>query len=188
MFRMFIQNMNTFENKSLVRDAVKGMIYLLFQDIKSEDGLIEAIKTAMYKDLTMNMILLTKEQSEKTVDALRARERETLKQRLQELSDREREITKQLLDIGIAQYIFNVEDRRLLAKEFDVVEDINDNLMNHDDVPEGGFTTRDYIDGDEELNQKGLPIEVDRGEYGDMAYRPYDDYSKGTDFDDNGDI
>jgi hypothetical protein len=151
--------------------------------IKSEGNLLEAVKTSMNRDLDMNMILLTKEDSEKQVEILRARERETLKERLRQLTDTEREVTKMLLDIGIAQYIVTNEDRRLFAKELGVSETIGDDDVNADDVPEGGHTNRDYFDEDVQLNENGQPIEPDRGDYGDTRDRPADDYSRGADYD-----
>jgi hypothetical protein len=182
-FRKFVENVNPFENKSLFRDAVKGRIYELVDLIKSEGNLIEAIKTAMNRDLDMNMILLTKEDSEKQVEILRARERETLKERLRQLTDTEREVTKMLLDIGIAQYIVTNEDRRLFAKELGVSEKIGDDDANADDVPEGGHTNRDYFEEDVQLNENGQAIEPDRGDYGDTRDRPADDYSRGANYD-----
>jgi hypothetical protein len=181
--RKFIESVNPFENKSLFRDAVKGRIYELVDMVKSEGNLIEAVKIAMNRDLDMNMILLTKEDSEKQVEILRARERETLKERLRQLTDTEREVTKMLLDIGIAQYIVTNEDRRLFAKELGVSEEIGDDDVNADDVPEGGHTNRDYFEEDVQLNENSQPIEPDRGDYGDTRDRPFDDYSRNTDYD-----
>lgn len=181
--RKFIESVNPFENKSLFRDAVKGRIYELIDSIKSEANLVEAVKTAMNRDLDMNMILLTKEDSEKQVEVLRSRERETLKERLRQLTDTEREVTKMLLDIGIAQYIVTNEDRKLFAKELGVSEDIGDEDVNADDIPEGGNTNRDYFEEDVQLNENNQPIEPDRGDYGDTRDRPLDDYSRDTDYD-----
>jgi len=184
MLRQFVDSVDSFKNKSLFRDAVKGTIYVFFHDIEGNDKIVDVIKTAMKRDLTMNMILLTKKDSERVVELLTARERETVKQRLQQLSDREREVTKMLLDIGIAQYIFTKEDRRLIAKDFPVFTEIEDDDVNPIDVPEGGFTNRGLVDdGDEQMNEKGDLIDPDRGDYGDLADRPFDDYAPEYDFD-----
>jgi hypothetical protein len=182
-FRKFIESVNPFENKSLFRDAVKGRIYELVDLIKSEGKLIEAVKTAMNRDLDMNMILLTKEDSEKQVEILKAKERETLKARLRELPDDQREAMKMLLDIGISQYIITNEDRKLFAKELGLSEDIADDVGNPDDIPEGGNTNRDYFEEDVQLNENNQPIEPDRGDYGDVRDRPADDYSRDTAYD-----
>jgi hypothetical protein len=129
------------------------------------------------------MILLTKEASEKEVDILRSKERETLKARLREMDDRSREVTKMLMDIGISQYVITNEDRRQFAKELNMEVDMPDDTENPDNIPEGGFTNRDYVDSDQQLNENGLPIEPDRGDYGDVRDRPFDDYSRDYNFD-----
>lgn len=180
-YRKFLDNLDSFSNKSLFRDAVKGKIYELVDSLK--DGPLEAVRTAMTRDLDMNMILLTKEESEKQVEFLRSRERETLKERLRLMSDRDREATKMLLDIGISQYIVTNADRIQFAKELRIPEDIGDTADNPNDVPEGGNTTRDYFDEDAQMNEKGEPMDPDRGDYGDVRDRPEDDYSRTYDFD-----
>lgn len=180
-YRKFIDNINSFENKSLFRDAAKGRIYELVDSLK--DGMLEAVKTAMTKDLVMNMILLTKDASEKEVDILRSKERELLKSRLRNMDDREREAAKMLIDIGISQFIITNEDRRFFAKEFRMNDAMADTGDDPNDIPEGGFTRRDFVDSDEQMNENGQPIEPDRGDYGDMRDRPEDDYSRGADYD-----
>jgi hypothetical protein len=180
-YRQFLDNLNSFESKSLFRDAVKGRIYELLDSLK--DGMLEAVRASMTRDLAMNMILLTKEASEKEVDILRSKERETLKARLREMDDRSREVTKMLMDIGISQYVITNEDRRQFAKELNMEVNMPDDTENPDNIPEGGFTNRDYVDSDQQLNEKGLPIEPDRGDYGDVRDRPFDDYSRDYNFD-----
>jgi hypothetical protein len=145
--------------------------------------MLEAVRASMTRDLAMNMILLTKEASEKEVDILRSKERETLKARLREMDDRSREVTKMLMDIGISQYVITNEDRRQFAKELNMEVNMPDDTENPDNIPEGGFTNRDYVDSDQQLNEKGLPIEPDRGDYGDVRDRPFDDYSRDYNFD-----
>ena len=180
-YRQFLDNLNSFENKSLFRDAVKGRIYELLDSLK--DGMLEAVRLSMTRDLTMNMILLTKESSEKEVDILRSKERETLKARLREMDDRSREVTKMLMDIGISQYVITNEDRRRFAKELNMEVNMPDDTDDPNNIPEGGFTNRDYVDSDQQLNENGLAIEPDRGDYGDVRDRPFDDYSRDYNFD-----
>jgi len=179
-YRKFIDNLNSFENKALFRDAVKGKIYELIESLK--DGMLESVRASMTRDLTMNMILLTKDASEKEVELLRSKERELLKSRLRSMDDRSREVTKMLIDIGISQYVIKNEDRRRFAKELHMEDNIDD-TENPDDIPEGGFTNRDYVDSDEQLNEDGQPIEPDRGDYGDVRDRPDDDYSRTYNYD-----
>lgn len=190
-YRQFSTSLNTHENSSLVRDAVRGMLYELFNTIKSDDKLIGGLRTAMNRDLNMRMILIKKEDAENEVNITRTKERETFKLRMRGMTDEQREITKRLLDIGIAPFIITNEDREIFAREYNYDEAVIQpgNTEEFDEeVPEGGFTRRDGQD-DDGLGNKGLPVETDYGDYGDKADRPLDDYSNtGGQFDfDEGD-
>jgi hypothetical protein len=128
------------------------------------------------------MILLTKEEAETISEKAKTNEREKFKQKMRTLNDTQREITKMLLDIGVAPYIITNEDRETFSREYnypDPEEEYN-NLMSQQDQqrPEEGYNdSRDYIDGEQPLNVLGEELEVDHGAYGDRAVRPYDDYS-----------
>jgi len=190
-YRQFSTSLNTHENPSLVRDAVRGMLYELFNTIKGDDKLIEGLRTAMNRDLNMRMILIKKEDAENEVNITRTKERETFKMRMRGMTDEQREITKRLLDIGIAPFVITNEDREMFAKEYNyeevAIEPGNTEEFD-EEAPEGGFTRRDGED-DNGLGDKGLPLETDYGDYGDKADRPLDDYSNtGGQFDfDEGD-
>jgi hypothetical protein len=99
------------------------------------------------------------------------------------MDDRSREVTKMLMDIGISQYVITNEDRRRFAKELNMEVNMPDDTDDPNNIPEGGFTTRDYVDSDQQLNENGLAIEPDRGDYGDVRDRPFDDYSHDYNYD-----
>ena len=179
-YRQFCTSVNTRESASLVRDAVRGILYDLFDSIKSDDKLVEGLRMAMNRDLSMRMILIKKEDAEKEVNITRTKERETFKMRMRSMTDDQREITKQLLDIGIAPFIITNEDREIFAREYNyeeaAIQKGNTDPEFDEEVPEGGFTRRDGQDQDG-LGDNGLPVETDYGDYGDKADRPLDDYS-----------
>lgn len=192
-YRQFATSLNTRESPSLVRDAVRGMLYELFDSIKSEDKLIEGLRSAMNRDLTMRLILVKKEDAEREVNITGTKERETFKMRMRSMNDEQREITKRLLDIGIAPFIITNEDREIFAREYNYEEPAiekgnTEPEFADEEVPEGGFVRRDGED-DDGLGDNGMPVEVDYGDYGDKADRPQDDYSNtGGQFDfDEGD-
>jgi len=99
------------------------------------------------------------------------------------MNDTQREITKMLLDVGVAAYIITNEDRETFAREYnypDPEEEYNKLVQQLDEQkPEDGYNdTRDYVeDGVRPLNVLGEELEVDTGGYGDRAVRPYDDYA-----------
>jgi hypothetical protein len=151
----------------------------LFDSIKGDDKLVEGLRTAMNRDLPLRMILIKKEDAEKEVNVTRTKERETFKMRMRSMNDEQREITKTLLDIGIAPFVITNEDREIFAREYNYEEPAiqKGNTEEFDEeAPEGGFTRRDGQD-DDGLGDNGLPVETDYGDYGDKADRPLDDYS-----------
>ena len=178
-YRQFSTSLNTRESAALVRDATRGMLYDLFDSIKGDDKLIEGLRMAMNRDLPLRMILIKKEDAEKEVNVTRTKERETFKMRMRSMNDEQREITKTLLDIGIAPFIITNEDREIFAREYNYEEAAiqKGNTEEFDEeAPEGGFTRRDGND-DDAVGDNGLPVEVDHGDYGDRSDRPLDDYS-----------
>ena len=122
-YRSFSVYLQTSIQKSLLRDAAKGLVYELLHDVKNHKnklGLIDALNTATQRDLVFSMILLTKEDATKQDSDLRTRERELFKHRMRQMNDTEREATKMLLDIGIAPYIITNQDRELFAREYNL--------------------------------------------------------------------
>ena len=177
----------------LVRDATRGILYELLDTIqkdKNNSRFIQAIQKASLRDLVMNMILLNKEDAEKVDNGIRAREREIFKQRLRQMNDTEREITKMLLDIGIAPYLITNEDREVFSKEFNIPdpeEAYNQEQLEADEErPEEGYNSlRDTMDnGDDRVNDQGEVLETDYGDYGDRVERRYNgDYENLPNYD-----
>jgi hypothetical protein len=136
------------------------------------------------------MILLKRDEAEKIQQSLRAKERETFKQRMRQMPDQEREVTKQLLDIGLAGYIITNEDRRMFAKEQEAVDQDQETMDRLNDMdenmpPEGHNGTRDVEDGEAPIGEGGHALETDYGDYGDRAERNQADYGEDTRYDFN---
>ncbi len=171
---------------NLVRDTARGLLYELFHDVssaKNKTGLVSALSTATQRDLAMNMILITKEQASRQDSALRTRERETFKMRMRNMNDTEREVTKMLLDIGIAPYIITNEDRELFAAEYKIPDpeaEYSAAAAEEDiDRPEEGYNAERDVDEDgAQAIVNGHEQEVDYGDYGDrrndIADRDYE--------------
>ena len=182
-YREITSNLNTHVNKSLLRDTAKGLLYELSHEISKDKSLGKAIDDALNKDVVMNMLFYTDEEAKRISEASRTKERETFKQRMRSLNDTQREITKMLLDIGVAPYIITNEDREIFAREYnypDPEEEYNQLVQQMDQQkPEDGYNdTRDFIeDGNQPLNIFGQEMEVDNGGYGDRHVRPYDDWA-----------
>ena len=143
------------------RDSVKGIIYKFLRELKDKDEkiLIKELKN----DLGLRMMMANPKDSEKEDMGLRARERDTLKSRLRQKSDAERDLLKTLLDIGIAPYIITNEDRRMMAQESEdsviiEVEDDHENMAIVDgmDPDEDKEDNENEMRGDNEYGEIGM--------------------------------
>ena len=178
-------------NKSLLRDAVRGVLYELFHDIvkeKNKSGLLAALQTAVQRDLVLSMILLTKDQATSQDSDLRTRERELFKTRMRNMNDTEREATKMLLDIGIAPYIITNEDREIFAKEYRLPDPelayAREEQEADIDRPEEGYNAERDTEDDQAAIVNGIEQQVDYGDYGDRREERFNrDYETNQDFD-----
>jgi len=111
------------------------------------------------------------------------------------MTDIERELTKMLLDIGMAPHIITNEYRVLVAREFnypDPEEEYNRVMSGQDEsMPEDGhYENRDYVEnGDNPVNQNGYEYEPDNGGYGELNAYDIGDYENqmgNADFEDEG--
>lgn len=178
---------------SLLRDVAIGFLYSLLKVISENanvSGIERVLQGMIKRDLVMRMMMTKRFDAEKTERGLRARERETLKQRLRKMNDTEREITKKLLDIGIAPYIITNQDREMFSKEFNIKEetDVTAQGIVDENKPEEGYNdTRDYVDDEMPQTETGQELNVDGGDYGDQAVRDYGDYTTVPTYDDGDD-
>jgi hypothetical protein len=186
-YRQFTTYLETKDKSaSLLRDIAKGILYELLQKIskdKNKEAYIKAIDFAVQRDVVLNMLFFTKDAAQEISSAASTKEREFFKKQMRTLTDDQREVQKALIDIGMAPYIVKNEDRELFAREYnypDPEEEYETIIKAKDEQkPEDGYNdTRDYVeDGMRPQNIFGQELEVDYGDYGDRAVRPYDDYS-----------
>ena len=190
-YRAMSVYLHTTIDKSLVRDAARGIVYELVHEVvkdKNKSGLLSALSAASQRDLVFSMILITKEQATKQDSDLRTREREVFKQRMRQMNDTEREATKMLLDIGIAPYIITNEDREIFAKEYNLPDpEIQYALAEQDadvDRPEEGYNASRDVEDDQAAIVDGHEQQVDYGDYGDRREDLRDrNYEAVADFD-----
>lgn len=115
-YRQFVLNIDTVGESSFIRDSVKGMYFKLLGEIGAKE--YEILHEAEKKDLAMSMLFLDIASVTKEVEFLSGREREEFKRRLKNKSDLERELSKSLLAIGVAEYVITVKDRKALEEEY----------------------------------------------------------------------
>lgn len=190
-YRSISVYLQTTLDKSLLRDAARGIVYELVHEVvkdKNKSGLLSALSTASQRDLVFSMILITKEQATKQDSDLRTREREVFKQRMRQMNDTEREATKMLLDIGIAPYIITNQDREIFAKEYNLPDPETSYALAEQeadgDRPEEGYNADRDVEDDQAAIVNGHEQQVDYGDYGDRREDRRDrDYELVADFD-----
>ena len=186
--RDILVRMDTTIDRSLLRDTVRGLIFKFLNSVSKGVDTERILQRAVRKDVVLRMILLKRDEAEKIQQSLRARERETFKQRMRQMPDQEREVTKQLLDIGLAGYIITNEDRRMFAREQEHVDQDQETMDRINDMdenmpPEGHNGTRDVEDGEAPIGENGHALETDYGDYGDRAERQTGDYGEDRRYD-----
>jgi hypothetical protein len=151
-YREFIQTIDSLEEPAFLRDSVKGVYFKLLGELGSKE--IDLLHEAEKKDLTLNMLFLSIEDVTIEVNILSGREREEFKRRLKNKTDLERELSKNLLAIGVAEYVITIEDRKILEEQY--LAEKEDKEIEEED------------DGEEEAESR----QIDNTGYGDHENAP----------------
>ena len=161
-----------------LRDITKGYVYETLKEIEKDPLTKTRLMTLMKADVSMVLLTADLAEAKRITNTLKAKERTTFTDRLRNMTDTDREITKELIDRGLAPTIITREDRAMFAREVAETEGEND--------PETGVGRPvDYED------QGDLPVQGDveeRGNYGDYSNAPGNDgrdYEQPDQFDDD---
>ena len=142
-----------------LRDITKGYVYELTKEI-TKDPLTKTRLDEMKKnDLALMMLTADVKKATEITNTLKAKERITFTERFRMMTDADREITKELVDRGLAPYIITKQDRVLFAREVAEEQEEKDEEI-------GVGRPVDYE------NQGEVPINeeiVERGNYGDYS-------------------
>ena len=148
------------------------------------------IEKSFAENMTVRSLFTKAEEAKKNVDTLRAREREEFKDRMRRLPDAQREITKMLIDKGIAPYLITRADREMFAselqdemKQVDVfIQPIPETELQEEGVArEDANETRDVGPQGEVPMTGNIELEYDYGDYGDARARN----AEGEEFNEN---
>jgi hypothetical protein len=153
-----VRTIDSTQKNDDLRDITKGYVYELTKEI-SKDPLTKTRLDAMKKnDLALMMLTADVKKAAEITNTLKAKERITFTERFRMMTDADREITKELVDRGLAPYIITKQDRVLFARE------VAEEQEEKEDIGVGRPV--DYE------NQGELPINeeiVERGNYGDYS-------------------
>jgi hypothetical protein len=167
---------SAFENPSLLRDYFKGVL-LEFLTL-----LTPGLERAILQDIPIRSVLSTAAETRSVIDKLGAAEREEFKARLRRMPDAQREVTKELIDLGLAPYLITKGDRELFSKELQRETDVEpptDNPLvapgeqvQPQDIPEEGLHDERDIGPQGEVPKNGdTELQYDYGDYGDARAR-----------------
>jgi hypothetical protein len=154
-----VRSVDSTQKKDDLRDITKGYVYELLKEISKDPLTQTKLNTMIKSDVALVLLTADLKTAKQTMNTLRAKERITFTDRLRLMTDTEREITKDLIDRGLAPTIITREDRALFAREMAQTEIVED--------PEVGVGRP--IDFEE---QGEVPITediVERGQYGDYS-------------------
>ena len=138
-----------------LRDITKGYVFELMKEI-NKDPLKKSKLNAMKKDdLALMMLTANVKEATEITNSLKAKERITYTERFRLMTDADREITKELVDRGLAPYIISTTDRILFAKELKEQEQENEEIGVGRTIDDDDFETTEDL--------------VTRGQYGDHS-------------------
>ena len=112
-------------SSDLLRDITKGYLREILSAIGGDPEKRRMYDDMRAKDVTLYSLLASVSAARTETNSLRAKERHAFTDRLRGMTDSDREITKQLLDRGLAPFIVTVADRDMFAKQ------LQDQMVDH---------------------------------------------------------
>jgi len=179
-----LRSVDPTESADALRDIAQGFAYGAIATAQSTPARKTQLEEARTMDAALYVLQAEYTEQKKEVAKLRARERHTIVDDLKVRSDSDRELIRDLLQIGLAPYIVTLQDRAMFAREAEhlreMMVDEEERLAVDDEIGVG--LTRDYED------DGSLPFAnagADYGDYADRAPLPVDrDYPEATVWDD----
>ena len=135
----------------LLRDIAEGLVKEMVATIARDPIKKRAYEEFREKDITLFALLATLKDAVVETNTLRAKERHLFTDRMREMTDSQRQITKDLLDRGMAPHILTNADRDVYAAQ---IERELEPLVNVEvDVDTGVGAPRDAPDDDEFIGE-----------------------------------
>jgi hypothetical protein len=106
---------------SLLRDYYKGVLREFSAAVAGSAAAVP-LERAFTRDMAVRSLLSLAADNGNAVENLRAREREEFKARLRRMPDAQRDISKTLIDLGLAPYLITKDDREAFMREIQLEE------------------------------------------------------------------
>ena len=107
------------QKPSLLRDIAEGLLKEVMTGLMKDPVKRRAYEELREKDLTLFALLAQLKDAKTETNTLRAKERHLFTDRLREMTDSQRQITKDLLDRGMAPYIITNADRDVFSAQIE---------------------------------------------------------------------
>jgi len=156
-----VQTLDPTQKADDLRDITKGHVFELMKEINKNPLTKTELDDMKRNDLTLILLTADVKKAGIVTNTLKAKERYTVTERLRMMPDAEREITKDLMDRGLAPYVIKTQDRILFAKEVAGEQE-------KEDADVGVGQTVDEDDQDRRVLPAGEDIAT-RGQYGDFG-------------------
>jgi len=155
------------QNADELRDIALGFLYDTLQTIQADPVKRTKLEQLLTKDIALYTLLSDYKEQKASLNKLRATERIKFVERMAQKTDDDREVTQQLLQIGVAPYIITNKDRDIFAREAERLQQ----EFRMVDTEVGVGVPNDF----EEQGDFGGFDAPDRGDYGDYAAAPRND-------------
>jgi hypothetical protein len=172
-----VKTLDSTQKKDDLRDITKGYIFEMTSEINKDPRKKTKLNEMKTKDLSLMMLTADVKKAAEVTNTLKAKERNEFTERFRMMTDADREISKELVDRGLAPYIITKKDRILFAKQ--VVEETKETEDIGVGIPVGSEDQGEFPIG-EDIAERGdhgdLPAEPNNGGHDYEA--PPDDYDE----------
>ena len=170
---------SAYDSPSMLRDMFKGILIEFIVMIEKDETLAALIERSFAENIVIRSLIAKPDDARKNVDALRAKERETFKERMRRLPDAQRELRKELIDRGLAPYIITRDDREAFVAQLQV--ELAAPPIEEGAEAEHPDTAEEDINRDRDIGEQGAvpeangqELQYDYGDYGDLRARQAD--------------
>jgi hypothetical protein len=152
-----ISSIDVAQKPSLLRDISEGLLKEIMSGIVKDPIKKKAYEELREKDLALFALMYPLRDAKTETNTLRAKERHLFTDRLREMTDSQRQITKDLLDRGMAPFIITNADRDVFTAQIE--RELEPLQEPEPDMEVGVGAPRDAPDDDDR--------NADEGDYGD---------------------
>ena len=158
-----VKTVDPTQKKDDLRDITKGYVFELVSEINKDARSKTKLDAMKKNDLTLMMLTADVKKAAEVTNTLKAKERITFTERFRLMTDADREISKELVDRGLAPYIITKQDRVVFAQQ----------VAEHEEAKNEEVGVGLPVGAEEQ--QVGFPVTEDaaeNGNYGDLAAEP----------------